>query len=63
MADVMYVCSRGCCNGCGQCYGYAIGCHQKPCRCDRPCTCTENEDGDYITRGCERHEKPKEPTR
>ena len=52
------VCSVGCCAGCQDCYGMAIGCHQKPCRCDRPCSCRwVDEDADPRWRdGCERHD-------
>lgn len=34
-----------------------IGCHQSPCRCDKPCTCRwKDEDTDSTWRdGCERH--------
>lgn len=49
----MFVCVRGCCGGCENCYGYAIGCHRDPCRCDVPCTCQDFE-GEYVG-PCERH--------
>ena len=33
MAGATYICGPGCCEGCGKCYGYGIGCHAKPCTC------------------------------
>ena len=50
------VCGPACCPGCQDCYGYGIGCHQDPCRCDRPCVCTYDDDGDRIPNSCERHD-------
>lgn len=48
-------CFEGCCGGCEDCYGYSLNCHQVPCRCDLPCTCT-SEGGETIRKGCERHD-------
>jgi len=31
-----YLDMPGCCTGCGDCYGSALGCHQSPCSCDSP---------------------------
>lgn len=55
---MVIACSYGCCPGCQDCYGYSIGCHQEPCRCDKPCTCRYvDEDSDRRWRdGCERHD-------
>lgn len=52
------VCSVGCCAGCQSCWGYSIGCHQEPCRCDLPCSCDySREDDDPGWRnGCVRHD-------
>lgn len=38
--------------------GMGMGCHQTPCRCDKPCTCRwKDEDEDPKWReGCERHD-------
>lgn len=52
------ICTIGCCPGCQDCWGMSIGCHQNPCRCDRPCTCRwADEDTDPKWRdGCNRHD-------
>lgn len=52
------ICGQGCCAGCQDCYGMGMGCHQRPCRCDRPCSCRwADEDRDPKWRaGCERHD-------
>ena len=55
MTDGTIYCAEGCCGGCDDCYGYSIGCHQAPCRCVLPCTCTPQPDGEIDRNGCERH--------
>lgn len=53
------VCYVGCCAGCQSCWGYSIGCHQEPCRCDQPCTCAyelEDEEPAMWRQGCQRHD-------
>lgn len=54
----LIVCTQGCCAGCQDCYGYGIGCHQDPCRCEHDCNCRwADEDDDPKWRdGCARHD-------
>lgn len=35
-----------------------IGCHQNPCRCERPCTCdwSKADEAPDWQKGCERHD-------
>lgn len=47
-------CSMGCCPGCQNCYGYSLGCHQDPCRCDQPCD-AECWKLDTTDPNCKRH--------
>ena len=56
MSDII-ACGPACCPGCEDCYGTGMGCHQVPCRCDKPCTCRWAEELDSSWRaGCERHD-------
>ena len=55
MSPIVF-CSIGCCPGCQDCYGMSLGCHQNPCRCDLPCSCTLTDEGDMMATGCERHD-------
>lgn len=59
------MCRAGCCPGCRDCYGMQIGCHQDPCRCDKPCTCRWADEDDDPTwqAGCERHDSTQDARR
>lgn len=49
MADI-HIATLGCCPGCQYCYGMAINCHRKKCRCGNldqcpVCNMTQPDDG------------------
>jgi hypothetical protein len=53
---VAAICWPGCCKGCWRCYGMSLGCHQEPCRCDKPCICHEPDNEGY-DKACLRHSR------
>jgi DnaJ-class molecular chaperone len=56
-------CTQGCCPGCGECFGYGIGCHANPCTCgteeceechgEGAVVIVEHDDGEQEEEECE----------